>query len=86
MVRESRILDIAQLTIQQAFHLTFQHQQVGRQQETEQIYRQILARQPNHADAMNLLSVFMAHVNLYDAAVDLLRRAVSIQPANPGWA
>jgi hypothetical protein len=34
------------ISIQQAFDLALQHDQAGRLQEAEQLYRQILARQP----------------------------------------
>ena len=55
--------------------------QAGKLQEAEQIYRQVLARQPNHPDALHLLGVLAYQVGQAKTAVDLLGRAVA---ANPG--
>src|SRR5215469_13454002 len=45
------------LTIQQAFELAMQHQQSGRRAEAEGLYRQILAVDPKHLDALQMLAV-----------------------------
>ena len=45
-----------------------QHHQAGRLQAAEQIYRQILAVEPNHADAIHLLGV-IAHQVRQDHAI-----------------
>ncbi|MGO9184915.1 tetratricopeptide repeat protein [Mycobacterium sp.] len=47
-------------TISEALAIAVQHHQAGRLQAAEQIYRQILAVEPNHADAWDLLGV-IAH-------------------------
>ena len=47
-------------TISEALAIAVQHHQAGRLQAAEQIYRQILAVEPNHADAIHLLGV-IAH-------------------------
>ena len=47
-------------TIPEALAIAIQHHQAGRLQAAEQIYRQILAVEPNHADAIHLLGV-IAH-------------------------
>ena len=73
---------MAQLTIQQAFDLALQHQQAGRLREAEQLCRQILARQPEHADAMHNLGVMTHQAGRNDLAVDLIRRAVALRPNN----
>ena len=44
-------------TIPEALAIAIQHHQAGRLQAAEQIYRQILAVEPNHADALHLLGV-----------------------------
>ena len=44
-------------TISEALAIAIQHHQAGRLQAAEQIYRQILAVEPNHADALHLLGV-----------------------------
>ncbi|MGD0387896.1 MAG: tetratricopeptide repeat protein [Tepidisphaeraceae bacterium] len=71
---------MARLTIQQAFDLALQHHQAGRLREAEQLYRQILARQPEHADAMHLRGVIAHQMGRNDVAVDLIRRAIALNP------
>ena len=44
-------------TISEALAIAIQHHQAGRLQAAEQIYRQILQVEPNHADAIHLLGV-----------------------------
>ncbi len=74
---------MSQLTIQQAFAQALQHHQAGRLQEAEQLYRQILAQQPGHADALHLLGVIAAQVGRHDTAVDLIRQAIALKPNFP---
>lgn len=69
-----------QLTIQQAFDLALQHHQAGRLQEAEQLYRQILNAQPNHADALHLLGVIAHQTGNHAVAVELIRKAISLNP------
>ena len=71
-----------QLTIQQIFNLARQRHQAGRLDEAEQLYRQVLAQQPSHADAMHFLGVLSYQVGRNDNAVDLIRRAIAL---NPNW-
>jgi len=74
---------MAQLTIQQAFDLALQHHQAGRLREAEPLYRQILARQPDHADALHLLGVLARQAGRIDIAVDSIRRAIAFRPNYP---
>jgi predicted O-linked N-acetylglucosamine transferase (SPINDLY family) len=74
---------MAQLTVQQAFDLALQHHQAGRLREAEQLYRQILAQQPRHADAMHLLGVIAHQAGRHDAGADLIRAAITLQPNWP---
>ena len=74
---------MSQGTIQQAFEAGLQHHQAGRLAEAEGIYRQILTRQPQHADALHLLGVFAHQVGRDDAAVDLIGRSLAV-PATCG--
>ena len=75
---------MSQLTIPQAFDLAVAHHQAGRLQPAEQLYRQILAQQPRHADALHLLGVIAHQVGRDDVAVDLIRRAIALNPNFPG--
>ena len=57
-------------TISEALTIAIQCHQAGRLQAAEQIYRQILQAQPNHADAWHLLGV-IAHQGSYRRAIEL---------------
>ena len=43
------------MTIPQTFQIAVQHHQAGRLADAEALYRQILAAQPGHADALHFL-------------------------------
>jgi len=68
--------------IQQAFALAVQHHQAGRMREAEQLYRQILAREPTHADALHRLGLIAYQAGHVDAAVDLIRKAAAANPSH----
>jgi len=72
------------LTIQQAFELALQHHQSGRPAEAEALYRQILAAQPDHADALHHLGLIAYQVGRHELAVELISRAIALHPNNPG--
>jgi Flp pilus assembly protein TadD len=74
---------MAQLTIQQTFDLALRHQQAGRLRDAEQLYRQVLARQPEHAIAIHNLGVIALQVGHYDVAMELLRRFIAVNPNDP---
>lgn len=79
----SRILlanGMAQLTIQQAFDQAVQYHQSGQLQEAERLYRQILAQEPGHANAMHNLGLAAYQAGRNDLAVDLIRRAIVLKP------
>ena len=81
--RPSRILaasGMAQLTIQNYFNLALEHHRAGRLREAEQLYRQILARQPQHADVMYNLGTLAHQVGRNDVTVDLMRRTIALRP------
>ena len=67
-------------TIPEMLAIAVQHHQGGRLQAAEQIYRQILALQPNHADAMHLLGVIASQMGRPDDALACWRRAVELKP------
>jgi tetratricopeptide (TPR) repeat protein len=66
-------------TISEAFSIASQHHQAGRLQVAEQIYRQILAVDPNHADSLHLLGVIASQVGKHDVAVEYIGRAIRLQ-------
>lgn len=52
--------------------------QAGQFAQAEQLYRQVLAADPRHADAWHLLGVLSLQAGQHAAAVELLERAISI--------
>jgi tetratricopeptide (TPR) repeat protein len=58
------------------------HHRAGRLPQAETIYRQILASEPDHADAVFLLGVASLQTGHPDRALDLFIRAVKLQPRN----
>jgi len=70
-------------TIDGLLQSALQHHQAGRLAEAQQIYQQILALQPDHADALHLLGVLASQRGEPAAALDLIRRALTIQPEHP---
>src|SRR5687767_4599489 len=67
-------------SITEAFALALQHHKAGQLQAAELIYRQILAIEPNQPDVLHLLGVIAHHGRRYEAAVDLIQKAIRIKP------
>jgi predicted O-linked N-acetylglucosamine transferase (SPINDLY family) len=70
------------VTIQQAFELALGHHQSRRLAEAEAIYRQILAVEPRHADALHLLGVIAGQTGRNDLAVDLIGQVIALKPGD----
>jgi len=68
------------MTLQQQFESGVSHHQAGRLAEAERFYRQVLALQPDHAEALHLLGMLAAQAGRLDVAVELIRRAIRIRP------
>ncbi|MFO1160977.1 MAG: tetratricopeptide repeat protein [Reyranellaceae bacterium] len=62
-----------------------QHHQAGRLAQAEQLYRQILAADPRHADALHLLGVIASQAGAHQAAIDLIGRAIAITGNVPNF-
>jgi tetratricopeptide (TPR) repeat protein len=67
-------------TIPESFALAAQHYQSQRLQAAEQICRQILAAEANHADALHLLGLIAARTGQHDAAAQLISSAIALRP------
>lgn len=52
----------------------------GKLQEAAALYQQILAAEPQHADALHLLGVLANQLGKPELAVDLIRRAIAVKP------
>jgi tetratricopeptide (TPR) repeat protein len=73
------------VSTQESFALAFQHHQAGRLEEAEQLYRQVLAAEPDHADAMHLLGVIADTCGRGAEAVELIAGAIRLQPTVPTY-
>ena len=67
--------------LQRSMQIALEHHQAGRLAEAEAIYRQVLAEYPDHTDALNLLGVLAGQTGHAESAVDLIGRAIAINPA-----
>jgi predicted O-linked N-acetylglucosamine transferase (SPINDLY family) len=74
------------MNLEQQFQSGYALHQAGRLMDAEEIYRQVLVRRPNHADALHLLGLLLAQSGRLEAAADLLQRAVRANPnAAEAW-
>jgi predicted O-linked N-acetylglucosamine transferase (SPINDLY family) len=65
-------------TISEAMSIALRHHQAGRLYAAEQIYRRVLAAEPNQASAWHLLGVVACQAGKYDAGVEHFRRAIQL--------
>jgi predicted O-linked N-acetylglucosamine transferase (SPINDLY family) len=66
-------------TISQALAIAIRHHQAGRLQAAEQICRQILQVEPNHADAIHLLGLAAHQVGKHEVAAEYIGRAIRLK-------
>jgi Flp pilus assembly protein TadD len=76
---------MAELTIDQALHLAIRYHSAGNLVDAEKIYQQILRALPHHAEAAHLLGVLSGQRGDFITAIDLLNRAVTLNPQNPQY-
>ena len=62
-----------------SFAEALQHHQAGRLAQAEQLYRRILAVQPDHDESLHLLGVIGCQCGRADLAVGLIERAVALR-------
>jgi len=74
---------MAQITVQQTFDQALRHHQSGQLQQAEQLYRQVIAQVPGHADALHMLGVLAHQLGRIDTAVDLIRQTIALRPNFP---
>jgi tetratricopeptide (TPR) repeat protein len=53
----------------------------GRLQEAEEVYRQIIAANPGHADSLHMLGVIASQCGQPEAAVTCIERAIALKPS-----
>ena len=69
--------------IDQAFQIAVRHHQAGRLSQAQLLYRDILSKQPDHADALHFLGVIAAQAGQHETAVNLIGRAIGLKPDDP---
>ena len=74
-----------EMSIPDRLALAIGHHQNGRWAEAESIYRQILALQPEHADALHLSGLIAYHQGDNARAVALIARAIQIRPLEASY-
>jgi tetratricopeptide (TPR) repeat protein len=67
-------------TLMEALAIAVSHHQAGRLDAAEQIYRQILQAEPDHADARHLLGVAAHQAGRHALAVECIGRAIALRP------
>ncbi len=68
------------VTTDQALQTALEHHQAGRLAEAEVLYRQVLIHCPTHAGVLHLLGVLAGQAGQTDASIDLIGRAIAIDP------
>ena len=67
---------------QQLLETGMRHHRAGQLAEAEQYYRRVLQHNPDHPDALHLLGYLASLANNHNAAIDLIRKAIALQPDN----
>src|SRR5438105_4331946 len=62
-----------------------QFHNAGQLQQAETMYRRVLQHDENNADALHLLGVISYQVGRYPAALELVNRAIKINPKNHAY-
>ena len=65
------------------FDAALAHHRAGRLHEAETLYRQILAANPHHADALHMLGVIAHQSGEDNAARELIARSIALRPGSP---
>ena len=68
------------MNAEQRLQLALRQHRAGQLPQAEALYRQILAEEPNHPDALHFLGAIACQVGRSDLALDLVRQAVALQP------
>src|SRR4051794_5033778 len=76
---------MTQMTVPQAMKLAVRQTRAGQLSQAETILRQILAAQPDHADATNMLGMIAFQSRQFDAAAQLILRSIELDPHQAGY-
>src|SRR4029077_12246778 len=78
---ESPVMSKRKHAIEAYFQSGVRLQGAGRLAEAEQVYRQILAAAPGHADSLHMLGVIASQCGQPQAAVACIDQAIAIKPS-----
>ena len=70
---------MAQQVLAQSMGIAVGHLLAGRLDETERVLRDVLAREPNFADGLQLLGIVALQKGGLDQGIELIRRAIAIR-------
>jgi protein O-GlcNAc transferase len=70
------------ITVQQAFEAARKFHQAGRLADADRLYRQVLAVQPQHAEALHLRGMLAGQAGHGELAVHLLQQASELSPGS----
>src|ERR1700756_964672 len=65
------------------FQAAYAYDQAGQRDRAEALYRKVLQKAPDHADALHLLGLIAHERGRHPRAIQLIRRALEIQPDFP---
>ena len=65
----------------QTFQAATEQHRAGQLGQAEPLYRQVLAQEPNHADALNQLGYLLYQTGRYQEALELIGRAIDRDPS-----
>jgi predicted TPR repeat methyltransferase len=65
---------------QDVFQIAFEHHRAGRLRQAEALYRESVAADPAHADALHWLGVLLHQAGQRDEAIAMLQRAADLRP------
>jgi predicted O-linked N-acetylglucosamine transferase (SPINDLY family) len=71
--------------LQEKIDQALDHHRAGRLAEAEELYRQVLAIEPRHADGLHLLGIIADQAGRHDAAAALIRRAIAVSGQRPDY-
>jgi tetratricopeptide (TPR) repeat protein/GNAT superfamily N-acetyltransferase len=74
-----------QRNIEASLAMARQLRQAGRHADAARCYHALLAREPNHADALHEFGVLHHQCGYSERAIDLIGRAVALRPGTPAY-
>ncbi|MDH3640748.1 MAG: putative 2OG-Fe(II) oxygenase [Gammaproteobacteria bacterium] len=84
-VRKTVVAKVTRAGLGQAMNTAVELHHAGKFAKAKRIYEQVLALQPDHADAMGSLAMIEFQAKRYPRAIELLQTAIAANGNNPGY-